>query len=138
MNPNTEEFMSPNGSGTVTLTYEGEIRFGPPYFTLRINGKLLAERVFGEIVLWSPDSQYFAAQEWLTTSEADGPQTSLVCFQPAMGKQCNVSGMRGGFIKPKEFVGEKLIYSKELYSNGQYQTTEYEIEFKPLPRWESL
>jgi hypothetical protein len=138
MYPNTEEFTSPNGSGVVTLTYVGEIRFGPPYFALRINGKLLAERVFGEVVVWSPDSQYFAAQEWLTTSEAEGPQTSLVCFQPTTGKQCKVSGIRGGFIKPKEFVGEKLIYSKELYSNGHYQTTEYEIEFKSLPRWEAL
>lgn len=138
MNSNTEEFTSPNGSDVITLTYEGEIRFGPPYFTLRINGRLLGERVFGEIVLWSPDSHYFAAQEWLTTSDADGPQTLLVCFQPATGRQCKISGLRGGFIKPKEFVGEKLIYSKELYSNGHYQTTEYEIDFKLLPRWEAL
>lgn len=138
MYSSTEEFTSPNGSGVVTLTYEGEIRFGPPYFALRINGKLLADRVFGESLVWSPDSQYFAAQEWLTISEADGPQTSLVCFQPTIEKQCKVSGIRGGFIKPKEFVGEKLIYLKELYSNGQYQTTEYEIEFKSLPRWEKL
>ena len=134
----TQKYPSPDGSAFVALKYEGEIRFGPPYFALQINGRNIAGRVFGDKVRWSEDSQYVALQEWLSTSESEGPQTSLICFQPRSWQQCKVSGARGGFIEPKKFDGDRLIYSKQQFSLGLQQTTEYEIEFKALPRWEAL
>ncbi|MFJ5379104.1 hypothetical protein ACIPSX_17325 [Pectobacterium sp. CHL-2024] len=45
---------------TAMLIYAGEVRFGPSYFSLSIDGKALDNRVFGKDMLWSPDLRYLA------------------------------------------------------------------------------
>ncbi|WP_225084728.1 hypothetical protein U1R68_10210 [Pectobacterium colocasium] len=82
----------------------GEIRFGPPYFSLSIDGKALEDRVFGKDMLWSPDSRYLAVQEWLSTAERDGPQTALLCIDVLEERQCQVSQAAGGFKIPLVFA----------------------------------
>lgn len=119
------------------LEYVGEIRFGPPYYQLLINGKAVPKRVFGSPMLWSADSRFLAVQEWLSTKEALGPQTALVCFDVESNRQCRVSTAENGFIEPKAFDGEKLIYTKEHTDAQGTKVNEYEIEFLPLPRWEA-
>ncbi|WP_253272487.1 hypothetical protein [Pectobacterium brasiliense] len=48
---------------TAMLICVGEIRFGPPYFSLSIDGSDLEGRIFGRKLLWSPDSRYLAVQD---------------------------------------------------------------------------
>ncbi|MEQ9891907.1 hypothetical protein [Pectobacterium aroidearum] len=82
---------------TAMLIYAGEIRFGPPYFSLSIDGNALEGRVFGKELLWSPDSRYLAVQEWLSTAERDGPQTALLCIDMLEERQCQISQAAGDF-----------------------------------------
>ncbi|WP_240355714.1 hypothetical protein [Pectobacterium polaris] len=82
---------------TAMLIYAGEIRFGPPYFSLSIDGKALDDRVFGKDMLWSPDSRYLAVQEWLSTAERDGPQTALLCIDVLEERQCQLSQIARDF-----------------------------------------
>lgn len=42
--------ISPNGKHKAQLNYVGEIRFGPAYFRLELDGKILPGRLFGEAV----------------------------------------------------------------------------------------
>lgn len=123
---------------TAMLIYAGEIRFGPPYFSLSIDGKALDDRVFGKDMLWSPDSRYLAVQEWLSTAERDGPQTALLCVDVLEERQCQVSQAAGGFIVPMRFEDDKLIYEKQYFGAERNGTTEYEIPFTALSRWHAL
>ncbi|ACX88239.1 hypothetical protein F6Q07_02385 [Pectobacterium parmentieri] len=116
----------------------GDIRFGPPYFSLSIDDKELADRVFGKEMLWSPDSRYLVVQEWLSTAERDGPQTALLCIDVREERQCKVSQATGGFIVPVRFEDDNLIYEKRYFSAGRHGATEYEIRFTDLPRWRAL
>jgi hypothetical protein len=134
----SEQFASPDGSGLVALVYAGEIRFGPRYYFLRVNGTQIADRVFGGLALWSPDSEYVAVQEWLSTSEADGPQTSLVCIQPKAGRRCEIARTLLGYIEPKEFSRGKLFYTIEEFPQDSSQMTDHEIDMESLSRWETL
>ncbi|MBA5203624.1 MULTISPECIES: hypothetical protein [Pectobacterium] len=123
---------------TAMLIYVGEIRFGPPYFSLSIDGNALEGRVFGKELLWSPDSRYLAVQEWLSTAERDGPQTALLCIDVIEERQCQISQAVGGFIVPIRFEDDTLIYEKQYFGAERNGTTEYEIPFTALSRWSAL
>ena len=129
---------SPDSKQSVHFEYEGEIPFGPPYFTLALTGHRIANRSFGDEAVWSGDSRYVAVQEWLSTSKATGPQTALLCIDTTERKQCRVSTASHGFIVPIAFDGARLIYKKRYVERQGERTAEYEIEFADLPRWEAL
>jgi hypothetical protein len=127
---------SPDNQHHAFLQYLGEIRFGPAFYTLQIDTISFGKRVFGNKFLWSPDSRYVAIQEWETVSEALGPQTQLLLIDLETRRECVLSKAEQGFILPKKFENDKLIYTKEYY--GQGVVKEFEIEFLSLDRWENI
>lgn len=127
---------SPNSVHKAKLKNIGEIRFGPPYYSLMVNKLFFDDHVFGDSCLWSPDSQYFAVQEWETTSEVRGPQTRLILIDVKQKRECILSRAEHGFIIPKRFEDQKLIYTKEYPEQGIVK--EFEIEFLNLNRWKNL
>ena len=127
---------SPNGSHTANLLYSGEIRFGPPYYSLTIDELSFKNRVFGRSCLWSPDSRFFAVQEWESTNEGQGPKTRLLSIDVEQKRECVLSRAEQGFIIPKKFEGDKLVYTKEYPGKGI--VNEFEIAFLTLNRWEDL
>lgn len=88
-------YPSPDGKREARLVIAGEIRFGPQYFSLILDGKKLPERSFGEGLLWSPDSRYLAVQEWMTTEESDGPITRALVIDAARSLQCVLAQANG-------------------------------------------
>ena len=118
------------------LKYMGEIRFGPAYYSLTIDKIALRERVFGSSYLWSPDSRYFAVQEWQTTFESRGPQTRLLLIDLDLKQACVLSRAERGFVVPRKFEENKLIYTKEYYQQSLIQ--EFEIEFLSVDRWDNI
>jgi hypothetical protein len=129
---------SPDSKQAVHFEFEGEIPFGPAYFTMLLNAQSLAHRSFGDVAIWSNDSRYVAVQEWLSTSKGAGPQTALLCIDTANCSQCVVSTAKQGFIYPVQFEGESLIYKKQYFDAQGEKTIEYEIKFTDLPRWEQV
>lgn len=127
---------SPDLLHKAVLKHAGEIRFGPEYYSLTLDNISFGERVFGKSYLWSPDSRYFAVQEWETTTESHGPQTRLLLVDLQLKKQSVLSRAEQGFIVPRNFEKEKLIYTKEY--RGQGTIKEFEIEFLLLDRWDNL
>src|SRR5262245_44317984 len=102
------DYQSPDRTHRAKFEYEGEIRFGPPYYSLTIDEDRIKNEVFGSEALWSQDSRYLAVQLWLSTREADGPQTALICFDLSERRRCQVCTARGGFVVPARFEGTKL------------------------------
>jgi hypothetical protein len=127
---------SPDNSRKAVLEYANEIRFGPAYYYLKVDDISFGGRVFGDSFLWSPDSRFFAVQEWESTSEKQGPKTRLLLVDLETRRECVLSRAGQGFIIPKQFDNDKLIYTKKYYGKGV--ENEFEIEFVTLSRWENL
>jgi len=127
---------SPDGEHRAEFTYVTEIRFGPPYFTLAIDGRPLQNRVFGDQCVWSPDSRYVAVQEWDTTKEAEGPQTALVVFDVGQWRESRLAEATKGFVEPRRFDGDLLAYAEEYYADRI--RAERAARLPPPERWRSV
>ena len=130
------EIRSPDGRHTAVLEIAGDVRFGPPYFSLKVDDRDFRKRVFGDACLWSDDSNLFAIQEWLTTSYQDGPKTALTLFDLPNHAECRVSWADRGFIVPAAFEDNLLVYKKQYLGKGI--TKEFEMDLRSLKRWKKI
>ena len=131
----TESDKSPDGQYSIEFEVAGEIRFGPEYYRLTIDGQKVAEQIFGQPYIWDAESKYLALQEWLTTDEQKGPLTALLVMDLRNRRIARVSQADKGFIEPIRFDGNKVIYKKVHLSQGR--TTEYEVDLKEVKNWSS-
>ena len=127
---------SPDGRHKVRLFYKGEIRFGPSFFRLELDGKTLFGRVFGETFCWSDDSKYLAIQEWLTTDYQDGPITRVMLVDVETNRFSEFTAVEKGFVQSFRFVGNIFVYRKQHYVSGQ--VTEAEVEISSISNWKKI
>ncbi len=109
---------SPDGQYQVESIWAGEIRFGPEYFRLRINGREIPHRIFGRPLTWSDDSSLCAAQEWLTTDYAAGPVTRAVLIKVASWEMATLPVVEKGFAESFQFDGLRFHYRKLYMGRG--------------------
>jgi hypothetical protein len=114
--------------------FEGEIRFGPTYYKIKLNGQLIENRIFGFEFKWHPNSTFLALQEWLTIDYQKGPITALTLIDLQKGKFAKISTAEKGFIKPIKFDDDIIIFEKEYLANGKI--VEYEIKLDEIKNWE--
>jgi len=119
-----EVINSPDGGHVVHLEFEGEIRFGPVYFSITLDGRSLRPRIFGNSILWSPDSRYVAVQEWMTIDYKSGPKTKLVVIDVIRGSEADIVLVDGGFVEATS------IASGIVMSKGTYLGTGQELRFR--------
>jgi hypothetical protein len=127
---------SPNGKHKVALIYEGEIRFGPPFFKLSLNGKVLNERNFGGDVSWSDNSVYLAAQEWLEMEYQKGPVTRAILIDVEKRTYAALRTVEKGFAEDFHFSGRVFVYKKHYYGSGVVE--EVEVELANIHNWKAL
>ena|SRR5579863_3706032 len=132
---------SPSGNHAAKFLYAGEIRFGPPYYTVELDVLLLSKpllrrRYFGVACLWSSDSSYLALSEWLSRSESRGPETQVVVIDIPNRQECAVDRLRGGFAEPVRFEGKILIYTETFYSReGRPQVDTCRVDLTTWRKW---
>jgi hypothetical protein len=127
---------SPDNKHDAILEYLSEIRFGPAYYPLMINKIFFGERIFGVSYLCSRYSRYFAIQEWEMISEGGGPQTHLLLIDVETEREGILSRAEKGFIRPKNFEGDKCVYRKEYFAPRR--SIEFEIEILSVKSWKNL
>ena len=127
-------FKSPNKKHAFDLIFEGEIRFGPTYYKLKLDGKLIENRVFGFEFIWHPNSTFLALQEWSTIEYKKGPITTLTLVDFQNMKLAKISTAEKGFIKPIKFETNSIIFEKQYLANGKI--VEYEINLTEINNWE--
>ncbi|MDO8965296.1 hypothetical protein [Algoriphagus sp.] len=132
---NTPKYRSPDGKHKLSFILEGDIRFGPSYYILELNGKPIKNRIFGFVNLWHPESKYLALQEWLTTDYQEGPITSLTIVDLKEMRISKISTIRKGFISPINFEEDVIIYEK-AYSFGQ--KGEFEMDLRTVMNWKKI
>jgi hypothetical protein len=135
-------FPSPDKKHIVALTYAGETQSGSSYYTLSIDKDphMFANRVFGEVCLWSPESRFISIQEWKETNEAIQPTSYLLLIIDLMARrECIVASVDGAKsnILPEGFIGESLMYT--VIYGGQFGTTKnFESKFQYLDGWQAI
>lgn len=117
---------------TITLVDKGEIRFGPSYFEMLIDNKMLPNKCFG-MNIWMFDNLLFGAEEWLTTSEHNGPMTRLVLFDL---RKMQYSPMKEihGFPEIARMEESNLIYVRR----EKNWNTEVEIAIDKIESWSAI
>lgn len=120
----------------------GEIPFGPEYYSLAVDGISFGERIFGYSCLWSPDSRFFAIQEWMTNDPKRGPQTRLLLIDVREKAEAAVCSAETGFVEPRTFSGEKIVCLAAYYrptGSGQLVRSEewQEITLPSAEHWRS-
>lgn len=118
---------SPDQKHKAQLNLEGEIRFGPPFFKLVIDGIELSGRIFGAPLCWSDDSRYLAAQEWLTTDYQKGPITRVLLIDLEQGRVSEFKIVEKGFVEDFRFHGGTFMYLKNFQGTGRGIETEVDI-----------
>ncbi|MDY6842758.1 MAG: hypothetical protein SVW57_01515 [Thermodesulfobacteriota bacterium] len=124
---------SPNNKNHARLILEGEIRFGPAYFKLELNGLRIPDKLFGDKLFWSHDSIYLATEEWLTTDYQKGPITRLLLFNFQTMKQSGFKRIEKGFVRDVTFFEDRLKYIKEYAATGR--DIESEVEYSNIKNW---
>ncbi|WP_092212368.1 hypothetical protein [Desulfoluna spongiiphila] len=129
-------YSSPDENYQVKFIYEWEIRFGPAYFQLELNGQIISDKLFGDKLFWSLDSKYLAVEEWLTTDSQKGPVTRLLLFDLENNKMSAFKIINKGFLRKVNFLNDRLIYIKEYAATGR--GTESEVEYKNIKNWAEI
>jgi hypothetical protein len=114
----------------------GDILFGPPYYSLTVDGHSFGERIFGEKLVWSPDSALLAVQEWMTIDFSHGPITDLLVIDLPLGHQARTARTEKGFVLPREFAGRTLHYSIDRDDGGARRN--YSLDLDTVESWEPV
>jgi hypothetical protein len=139
---NPLKFPSPDKKHNAVLTYLGEVQSGSSYYSLSINKfpHSFADRVIGEVCLWSPESRFLSVQEWKEINEANQPKFyQLMIIDILAGRECLIASVDGtkGSIIPEGFIGNSLMYAVLYY--GQFGTTKsFESRFQYLDGWQTI
>jgi hypothetical protein len=127
---------SPNQKHNARLNYEGEIRFGPSFYRLEINGTELRRRIFGDHMIWSDDSMVLAAQEWLTTDYVKGPITRVLLIDVEPQRVAELEVVEKGFVEDFIFRDQVFIYRKSFKATGQ--SVEAEVQISDIVNWKPM
>ena len=126
-------FESPDGHWRAGLVLAGEIRFGPCYYALQLNGRTLADRIFGEPLVWSEDSRHLVVQEWLTIDYGTGPRTRAVLIRPQEGRCAALAVVEKGFADQFRFGADVLRYCEVLPGRGE--AIQREVALSAVKPW---
>ena len=136
-------FQSPNKKYKAVLTYVGKTRGDQTSYSLSIDGfpHSFADRLFGPVCLWSPDSRILVVQEWKDfDDETSAPTFCLLALIDLVARrECIISNVEAtkGKILPESFIGESLMYTVIYY--GQFgMTKSFESKFQYLDGWQTL
>ena len=127
---------SPDTKHTAQFFFSGEIRFGPLYYSLSVDGYSFDPRIFGSAHVWSRSSNMLAVQEWLTLDYSEGPITALVLIDLSLGRAAPVTRVTKGFVVPEAFEGPTIVYRKEYA--GQHDGQHFRLDSTKIAEWNTL
>jgi hypothetical protein len=127
---------SPNGQHKAELAYAGEIRFGPAYHLLLLDGVAVRGRIFGSALQWSNDSRLLAVEEWLTTDYEQGPITRVALFDIERQVWTPLRSIVKGFPAGFRFKDATFIYRKRFFASGRIE--EVAVDIPSMKNWEPV
>jgi hypothetical protein len=125
---------SPDGQHHAQLVHAGEVRFGPAYHRLILNGVEIAGRIFGKGLWWSGDSKLLAAEEWLTSDYERGPITRVLLFDLERHRASPLRTIEKGFPEAGIFEGTRFFYRR--HHHHPERIVEVEVDISSIRNWE--
>ncbi|WP_350608592.1 hypothetical protein [Pseudoalteromonas sp. MER144-MNA-CIBAN-0113] len=115
------------------INYEGEIRFGPAYYSLEIGGIKVADFVYGFTRSELLNGRYLAIEEWLTTDYRKGPVTRVAIFDLKNKLVSRLKIVESGFVSNFKLIGNVFSYRKDYHAKGT--SVESEVDWKSIVEW---
>ncbi len=115
------------------LKYENEIRFGPAYYSLGIDGKTVPNFVYGFTRSELDNGRYLAIEEWLTTDYRKGPITRVAIFDLKEKLVTRLKVVDKGFVGSFKLKENVFSYHKTFLANGQ--AIESELDWTSIKEW---
>ena len=115
------------------LVYVDELRMGPPYYQLVINGKIVKKKLFFQHHIFDSDNTKVAITEY---SHFGADLLSILwVIDLNTQKVFEISKQRNGIIQPFRFEGSKLIYIKEPLDNESRECERDLSNIVPMNIW---
>ncbi|WP_100913475.1 hypothetical protein [Pseudoalteromonas spongiae] len=118
------------------LNYENEIRFGPAYYSLEIEGKKVPNFFYGFSRTELFNGRYLAIEEWLTTDYKKGPITRVAIFDLENKLVSRLKVVEKGFVD--SFKLNNNIFSYRMNYHAKGKVVESELEWRSIKEWSSI
>lgn len=120
-------YYAPDKKNSFEFIYEGEIRFGPPFYKIKLNGQFLENKLFGFEFKWDSNSKYLALQEWETIDYKKGPITNLFLINLENLQFSRLFQTTKGFVYPSKFENDYLIAERQYLQSGKIEREKLEL-----------
>ncbi|WP_010562051.1 hypothetical protein [Pseudoalteromonas spongiae] len=118
------------------LNYESEIRFGPAYYSLEIDGKKVPNFVYGFTRSELQNGRYLAIEEWLTTDYRKGPITRVAIFDLENKLVSRLKTVEKGFVDCFKLDNNLFSYRKNYHAKGK--VVELELDWDSVKEWSNI
>lgn len=129
---------SPDGGQRAVFHYEGEFHWGPAYFRLELDGKILPDRLFDHGMCWSDDSRFFAVQEWLSTEYGKGPVCRVLIFDTERKRYRLLKTVRNGSVTDFRFIGHVFYYTIIRSAGERQERSEEKEDLSGEANWKTM
>ena len=116
------------------LEYEGEIRFGPAYYSLSIGDEIKLKYHYGFSRAELEGGRYLAIEEWLTTDYQKGPVTRVAIFDLENLLVSRLKTVEKGFVSDFKLRSGVFSYKKSYHQSGK--VVETEVNWSSIDNWE--
>ncbi|MEJ6521027.1 hypothetical protein PQI64_14825 [Shewanella bicestrii] len=116
------------------LDFAGEIRFGPQYYELEIQGVKISKYKYGFNRAELEGGRYLAIEEWLTTDYQKGPITRVAIFDLEKDLVSRLKTVDKGFVTSFKLKNGIFSYRKEFLAKGK--VVESELDWSSIKNWE--
>jgi hypothetical protein len=129
---------SPDGKHLLSFRYIGDIRFGPSFYRLRIDGRLIKDQYFAHSYMWSSDARFLAVQKWLEINPHHGPHTAVMLIDLNRDVYTEIAKTYRGIASPVRFTKDSIEYSKEYIAPGLPPIFEERRLISELKEWNKV
>ncbi len=130
--------ISPDGEHILTFRYIGDIRFGPSFFRMKINGNIVKDMYFTRSFVWSSDSRYLAVQKWIELDPHNGPHTSIFLMDMKRDVWTEIARTYKGLVNPVRLNKDQIVFSKEYIAPGLPPYFEERKTIQEIKDWKKM
>jgi hypothetical protein len=117
------------------LKFLGEIRFGPTFYQLYINGSVVRDFSCGDTFAELCGGRYLAIQEWVTSDPVKGPITRVAIFDLKKEMVAKLKIVESGFATRFKLEDNIFTYSESRYLN---QYVDVCVEWGSIDTWQPI
>ncbi|MCG7563089.1 hypothetical protein [Pseudoalteromonas sp. McH1-42] len=118
------------------LNYKSEVKFGPAYYSLEIEGHKVPTFYYGFERSELLGGRYLAIQEWLTTDYRKGPKTRVAIFDLEKKLVSRLEIVEKGFVSDFRLTEKIFSYRRTYYANAR--VVDQEVDWDSIEKWSDI